>query len=269
MRSVCFAASLLLTTLISCTSEKAAKSGFDSAKQGKDIVSQPIAISNNTAVPDWVPIYPGSKITKVDVEKAGYDTKTQIQIEAPAKCTVVGNWYQDKLRLANFDVGGDSGYTNGYCSSIMTATAAGGRTLRIGGNGAGPGPDDRASTFTLNAIVSEAPGQNTVPATGAQVPAWVPRYPGSGPENVEIENYDHDRRVHFNQKTSDDNHKIIAWYEQTLKSGGFTIVSSMADNGGYGRIVANNATGRSNVTLRVEPADGKEVIFMEARDGGN
>ncbi len=187
-------------------------------------------------------------------------------MESPANCVDVAHWYDEKLKLANFDTSNTAGYTNGYCDATIAARGFGGkRTIRL--LGGGRGPEDNSSRFTVTVILAEPPGERPTAAAAAQVPSWVPQYPGSTPGNVVVQDFGQEKRIEFNFTTADNNRKIVSWFEQQLKSAGYIVVSSMADDGGYGRLTANLPGIRGSLMIRVEPANGKEVVFIEAREG--
>jgi hypothetical protein len=133
------------------------------------------------------------------------------------------------------------------------------RGLRISGSG-----DNRTSRFSISAVVRTLPGASS--AAGS-IPSWVPRYPNSAPSNIVANQQGPTLRVNFNFSTDDDAQTVIGWYERTLKEAQFTIVSSTVFDAAMATLTAQDPTGRSILTLRMEQAGGRKVVALEAREG--
>ena len=216
-------------------------------------------------VPDWVPIYPGAKVSGAETRNAGVETYTTFQLESAHDCQKVYAWYDEKLKVAGFNVTGNSSQLQGGCDAIMRSDGAGNlRGLNVMGGGATGGP----SRFTLQAVVRDLPGGG-VAGGGGTIPAWVPQYPGSKPANVVTKQEGPERSAEFSFTTGDDAKAVIAWYERTLKDKGFTIVgSTTVFDASTAKLTAQDSTGRSILTIRIEPAGGRKVVAIEAREGG-
>jgi hypothetical protein len=213
-------------------------------------------------VPDWVPIYPGARVSAVDTRNTGVETYTTFQLDSADGCQKVFAWYDEKVKVAGFNVVKS---TNGVddCDGIMRAEGPGNsRALNLNGGGASGGP----SRFAFQVVVRQLPG---VGAAGqeARIPAWVPQYPGSTPANVVAKHEGSERTANFNFTTGDDAQAVIGWYERTLTNAQFTIVGSAVFDGSTAKLTAQDATGQSILNIRIEPAGHRKVVAIEAREG--
>ena len=214
-------------------------------------------------VPDWVPMYPGARVSGVETRNAGVETYTTFQLDSTHDCQKVFAWYEEKLKVAGFNVLNSMGTADG-CSGIMRAEGAGNtRALNLNGGGAAGG----SSRLAVQAVVRQLPGGGT--ASGpAGIPSWVPQYPGSKPANVVTKQEGGERSADFSFTTTDDAKAVIAWYERTLKAARFTIVGSTVFDASTAKLTAQDATGRSILNLRMEPAGAQKVVAIGAREGG-
>src|SRR5947207_14635911 len=60
-------------------------------------------------------------------------------------------------------------------------------------------------------------------AAGNELPAWIPLYPGSAPQGTFSAQAKDGNQTTFSFKTKDAPAKVISYYQDQLKSGGFTI----------------------------------------------
>jgi hypothetical protein len=215
-------------------------------------------------VPDWVPIYPGGKVSAVETRKAGVETYTTFQLDTAVDCQKVFAWYDEQLKVAGFSVGKATPGRD-YCDGIIRADGPGRtRGLTLNGGGAKGGP----SRFGVQAVVRQLPGAD-VAANAGGIPAWVPQYPGAKPANVVARQEGPERSAQFNFTTADDAATVIGWYERQLKGANFTIVTSTVFDGSTAKLTAQDATGRSILNIRMEPAGARKVVAVQARDGGH
>jgi hypothetical protein len=214
-----------------------------------------------SSVPDWVPIYPGAKVSRVDTRRAGIETYTRFQLDTAADCYKVAVWYVERLRVAGFSVGNPSTSPPGQCTGAFRADGPGRtRSLSMTGGGRTGGP----SSFELQAVARDLP---SAPGTGSgAIPAWVPQYPGGTPANLVATQAGGERSANFNFVTADDARKVIDWYERQLKTAKFTIVTSTVFDANTAKLTAQDATGRSILNIRIEPAGGRRVVAVDARD---
>ncbi|MBI4527493.1 MAG: hypothetical protein HY695_27170 [Deltaproteobacteria bacterium] len=77
-----------------------------------------------SGLPDWVPIYPGARVTGLETRNAGIETYTEFRLEAPADCEKVVAWYDEKLKLSGFDVSKSTSRVQG-CDGILRAEGLG------------------------------------------------------------------------------------------------------------------------------------------------
>ena len=86
---------------------------------------------------DWVPIYPGARISAVETRNAGVETYTTFQLDSTSDCQKVFKWYDEKLKVAGFNVVGNTRNLQGACNSIMRADGPGNtRAVNLNGGGA-------------------------------------------------------------------------------------------------------------------------------------
>jgi hypothetical protein len=213
-------------------------------------------------LPDWVPVYPGARVSGIETRTAGVETYTTFQLDSAKDCQQVFAWYDEKLKVAGFNVVGNTDRLVA-CDGIMRADGAGHtRALNLNGGGATGGP----SRFAFQAVVRDLPG-GAIAGGDARIPAWVPQYPGSKPANVVVRQEGPERSADFSFTTGDDAQKVMGWYERALKEAKFTIVTSGAFDSSTAKMTAQDATGRSIVTIRMEPAGPRKVVAIEAREG--
>jgi hypothetical protein len=246
---------LMALSLVSCKSKESA-GAIDLPKDLKPLDSP----ARSAAIPVWFPLYPGGKPGSVETTKTPpIETFHRFSItEIPVDCVKVTDWYEEKLKLAGFQVVRNAGWVNGFCDLNLNADGPGNsHGVRMGGGG--------RDTTNLNiyAIDREMPG--AAPVGTGKVPSWVPVYPGSAPSNVTATDFGPEHKVEFSFTTDDDAPKIIAWYEQQLRAAGFSISSAGASDKDYGRLASSK--GRSIFTIRVEPTGAKRSVFAEAREG--
>lgn len=217
-----------------------------------------------SGVPDWVPIYPGAKVSSVETRKAGIETYTIFKLDTSADCYKVVLWYHEQMRLAGFNVSNPATPLPDHCTAGVGGNGPGHtRSFRLYGGGATGGP----SKFEMQAVVRELPGSD-IPGPGA-IPAWVPQYPGSKPANLVARQSGGERTANFHFVTSDKAQAVIGWYERQLKAAKFTIVNSAVFDDSTAKLAAQDAaTGRSMLNIRIEPAGARKVVAIEARDAG-
>jgi hypothetical protein len=213
-------------------------------------------------LPDWVPIYPGAKVSGAETRNTGVETYTTFQLDSPADCQKIFAWYDERLKVAGFNVVGTTNRLDA-CDGIMRAEGPGHtRAMNLNGGGATGGP----SRLGVQAVVRQQPGDVTAGGE-ASVPAWIPQYPGSKAANVVTKQEGPERSTDFSFTTADDAKAVIDWYERRLKDAKFTIVSSTVFDASTAKLTAQDATGRSMMNIRMEPAGGRKVVAIEAREG--
>ncbi len=80
----------------------------------------------------------------------------------------------------------------------------------------------------------------------ADIPAWVPGYPGAKPEAGLASQGGENEGGMFGFKTGDGAKKVIAWYEQALKGAGFQVNTTPGDSGdGGGMVMAEDGSKRT------------------------
>lgn len=84
-------------------------------------------------------------------------------------------------------------------------------------------------------------------AASAQVPAWMPVYPGSSPTGTFSSQTKDGSQSTFAFKTQDDAAKVMSYYQDQLKSGGFSI--NMATNTPQGGMVMAEDSGKTRTLM--------------------
>ena len=125
------------------------------------------------------------------------------------------------------------------------------------------GDDGKEVTFNAsgdgkNGAVTVQSAEGTMrfgAAAGNTAPAWVPVYPGSSPQGTMATQTKEGSSNTFTFKTSDAAGKVLAYYQDQLKSAGFKInLASSADQGGM---------------LQAEDTDKKRTIVVTVGSSGD
>lgn len=105
--------------------------------------------------------------------------------------------------------------------------------------------------------------------SAAKLPTWLPSYPGSKPEGTFAmsgsggDNGSEGGAAHF--KTSDASSKVLAFYQENLKSAGFKITSTFSGDSGESRggiLTAEDTANRRNVMVTVSStSEGTDVAL--------
>jgi hypothetical protein len=114
----------------------------------------------------------------------------------------------------------------------------------------------------------ESTGQKMTLGTNveAKLPAWLPSYPGSKPDGTFTSsgNGTEGGTAHF--KTSDAGSKVLAYYQENLKSAGFKITSTFSGDSGESRggiVTAEDTANRRTVMVTVSSAsEGTDVALV-------
>jgi hypothetical protein len=95
--------------------------------------------------------------------------------------------------------------------------------------------------------------------TGNQMPGWVPAYPGSSPQGTFSSQTKDGSQSSFTFKTSDAPAKVMTYYQDQLKSGGFAI--NMATTTPQGGMVMAEDSGKTHTVMMTvgSSADGTSV----------
>src|SRR4051812_46404461 len=173
--------------------------------------------ASRNGVPDWFPIYSGGGVSKVEIRKAGIETYTEFRLEAPADCEKVANWYDEKLKLAGFDLRKFISRTSG-CDGTLAGDGPR-RQRSIGMSGGNSDNQGRSSWFAVTAVEREVAGQvDGSPSGNVRIPEWVPQYPNSTPSKPVQGEAGGGRSFDFSFVTGDDVRRVFDWYEQKLKA---------------------------------------------------
>jgi hypothetical protein len=101
---------------------------------------------------------------------------------------------------------------------VMTDEKGETATLSTSGEGKDAGVEMKSSEGTMK-----------IGGNADKAPEWVPAYPGSSPQSTFSSSHEGEQAGSFAFTTSDPPEKVISFYENSLKSGGFA-VSNMTSN---------------------------------------
>ena len=108
-----------------------------------------------------------------------------------------------------------------------------------------------------------SPGVEHRRITAAEVPAWVPAYPGSAPQGNYASTNSYEASGGFNFKSADPPPKIAGHYKAALKNEGFSVSAA-----GDMMISADAPTNRRSIIVTLVPSGGEtvvRVVYKEAR----
>jgi hypothetical protein len=112
-----------------------------------------------------------------------------------------------------------------------------------------------------NVEVKSSEGTFKWGANAGNAPAWVPAYPGAASEGGMTSETPEGSQHTFGFKTKDAPSKVIAYYQDALKSAGFTITQTMNTQGSAesgGMVMAEDAAKKRSVMLTVS-TEGSET----------
>jgi len=246
--------------LTGCSSRQASNEQPPSGREHNS--TENFGFPSQTQPPSWVPVYPGSRVSGLTTRNVGGESYTEFNLETSADCEVVFAWYDEQLKLAGYSISKLVTRTSG-CDGALGAEGPG--RLRSIAMHNFAGHDGKDSSFAVVAVSREAANHAQV-GEAAQIPDWVPRYPNSTPANILVRRLGQRREFDFSFVTDDDAQKVIGWYQQKFNAQQFTVVNSSVFESS-GQITAQDAAGRSIITVGVVPAGKRNGVSIEARDG--
>lgn len=111
---------------------------------------------------------------------------------------------------------------------------------------------------------SSAEQASETPSQGKQkAPDWVPVYPGITPNVSTFQQGAGAEVTTYSFKTKDAPSKVLNFYEDALKNGGFTITKKISRNGSTA-ITAENAPKKRSLVLTLDPDAGQTLINVMA-----
>lgn len=135
----------------------------------------------------------------------------------------------------------------------LVMTGDDGKEVKIGVTG------DGAS----GAVTVQSPDGNLRIGGGGKVPSWVPAYPGSAPEGSYSAQSAQGDQTSFSFKTSDAPDKVIGYYQDQLKSGGFKVAETVSSSAG-GMVSAENGDKSRTVIVTVGTSPGGAQVNVMA-----
>ena len=129
--------------------------------------------------------------------------------------------------------------------------------------------DDQGKTATItgdgqagNIEIKGPDGSMKIGANADKAPSWVPVYPGVTPQNTFSASNDSVANGTFVFTTKDDVGKVLSYYGDTLKSGGFKVSTTTSNNDGKnsGLVTGNNDGEKQTVVVTAgDDTDGTKV----------
>ena len=102
-----------------------------------------------------------------------------------------------------------------------------------------------------------------VGAFSSHVPAWVPAYPGSSPQASVVEQEGNETVGHLSFRTRDSFDQVAAYYENALKSAGYTV------SRGSDSVSGRTATGDRTVEATLERWGGETKVALRFTERRN
>jgi hypothetical protein len=203
-------------------------------------------------VPEWVPLYPGTKPQRISSSQAGIEHYFDIQLRTSDHCTKVGDWYAQKFHAAGYTLHGRFDYEDPTCNSTVQLDGPGfTRSISIQSSGTSNGV-----IINLRAVERQVSGGAT-----PQIPKWVPLYPGAeAPRHIDARvETNGEQRCGFSFTSRDDPDKVYSWYQTELKKLGFAVSFETRPNAA-GKFTSENR--RKNQTLNIHNSPGPENTFI-------
>lgn len=215
-------------------------------------------------IPDWVPVYPGSKPGPVDSKKGRDESYLNFSYKTNDNCHQVGDFYDKKLNLAGFKNVRFEYDSSGCVSTIRSEGPGHTRSINVRAS------DEMNGTGVSVEIILRGTANGTPPSTSGapNIPAWVPVYPGTTPENVTPQQYTGEYHVSFSIKTTGDLNRVLTWYQDKLQAAGLKVTSEIPSPGqtlGGAIWSSDHAAGRS-LNVFTSRADPYNVINFEIMD---
>jgi hypothetical protein len=203
-------------------------------------------------VPDWVPLYPGTKPERISSSQAGIEHYFDVQLRTPDHCTKVGDWYAQKFRAAGYTLHGRFDYEDPTCNSTVQLDGPNfSRSISIQASGTSNGV-----IINLRAVERQVNGGAT-----PQIPKWVPMYPGAEqPAHIDASTEPNgEAHCGFSFTSHDDAAKVYSWYQTELKKLGF-VVNFEARPEHAGKFDSENR--RDHRVLNMHNSPGPENTFI-------
>lgn len=110
--------------------------------------------------------------------------------------------------------------------------------------------------------ITTSDGNTATLGAGGQLPSWVPAYPGATVESNVSGSSNEGSGGNFNLKTSDSSDKVVAFYQDQLKSAGFKLTSNITEQEGkkIAMLTGEDNDKRRNVTAIIAPDDNGQTV---------
>ncbi len=230
---------------------------------------------SQSAIPAWIPIYPGGKVDEIRSNPAGPESYLSFTVSTRDSCGRVWRFYDEKLKLAGFNV--VTGTIGDDCPNVIRAhTARGEREVNLSGglriSYDSRGNPVRNTEYEFEVVQRGNGNAGSIPMDGprqdgarGRIPAWVPGYPGSVPQGISAQRQGRENFVTFRFTSRDDARRILSWYQDRLRQMGFNVSMDVFDTNGALR--SNTRDQSRAVKIEVSAAGGQNVVVFEIRDG--
>jgi hypothetical protein len=98
---------------------------------------------------------------------------------------------------------------------------------------------------------------------GDKAPSWVPTYPGSSPEGTFSSQGPQGTQNTFTFKTKDEVSKVLQFYQDSLKSGGFNVTQAISSAAG-GMVSAEDADKKRTAVITIGSSNGETQVSVMA-----
>jgi hypothetical protein len=248
---------------------------FSAAAFTTALVFAPGIGASQSAVPAWIPIYPGAKVADIKSQPGGTESYLWFTVSTRDACGRVWRFYDEKLKLAGFNV--VTGAIGDDCPNVIRAhTARGEREVNLSGglriSYDSRGNPVRNTEYGFEVVQRGNANAGSMPSGGARqdtagggIPAWVPAYPGSVPQGISAQRDGRENFVSFRFTSRDDARRILSWYQDRLRQMGFTVSMDVFDT--KGALRSNTRDQSRAVKIDLSAAGGQNVVVLEIRDG--
>ena len=204
------------------------------------------AAEDRSQIPEWVPIYPGSKPFRVSTLGPPQERYIDFAFRTGDSCRQVIDFYVRKLEQQQFSIRPRMDTSSSFgCEERARATSAdGGRELNISASRQGNAVE--ASIRVIERKSSKPAGASD-PLTFFQ---WIPLPPGTSASQVRPEKSTNESKLQFHATTSSDCRKVIDWYRETFPTVRFA-VTSVKNGDQNGMVQAEDAARKRSVTVTV------------------
>ena len=214
--------------------------------------------AGTAAIPAWVPIYPGAKVSAPTSKQARNELNLWFTITTGDPCSKVWRFYEERLTYAGFSIVKGPRRDEDCVGVLESHNASGTRLINLTG-----GSRVKGTSYTVGVVQRNA--DQTSRATKNEIPAWVPAYPRWDPRNIEGRQSGSDYSLSFTFTSRDDIRSILTWYQDKLKQIGFRVDMDVV--GTKGVLRSSTRDNRRALKIEVSSSGGQNVVLLDVREG--